>query len=133
MCLQITMDSRTTPVRFDPVTGKKIPPPVLPKPVKMTATRLTKANFPKPPPAPQPSIGLKSTEEELDALTDLLMKNLENTSDPDFFGEFVLIFIVDASLLFFVRTHNIACVEMFCVKIHFHFFRDCERSLRNLA
>ena len=105
------MASWTTPVRFDPVTGKKIPPPVLPKPVKMTATRLTRASVPKPPPAPQPSAGLKSAEEELDALTDLLVKNLENTNDPDFFGEFVIL-IVDASLLFFVRTHNIACVEM---------------------
>ncbi|CAH3172841.1 unnamed protein product [Porites evermanni] len=74
-----------TAVRLDPVTGKKIPPPVSPKPVRMTATRLTKSDI-KPPPAPPPSSGTKSTEEELDALTDLLVKNLENTGDPDFFG-----------------------------------------------
>ena len=94
------MASRT-PVRLDPVTGKKIPPPVSPKPVRMTATRLTRANMPPPAP-PQPSTGVKSAEEELDALTDLLVKNLENTSDPDFFGKFVKL-IVDASLLFCVR------------------------------
>lgn len=92
------MTSRT-PVRLDPVTGKKIPPPVSPKPVRMTATRLTRANAKPPPPAPQPATGLKSTEEELDALTDLLVKNLENTSDPDFFGESVKS-VVDGSLLF---------------------------------
>lgn len=79
------MASRT-PVRLDPATGKKIPPPVSPKPVRMTATRLTKANSRPPPPSLQSSGGMKSTEEELDALTDLLVKNLENTGDPDFFG-----------------------------------------------
>jgi len=93
------MASKSTPVRLDPVTGKKIPPPVSPKPIRMTATKLTRANIPKPPPPPQPSAGTKSTEEELDALTDLLVKNLENTSDPDFFGKFTK-FIVDASPLF---------------------------------
>lgn len=79
------MTSRT-PVRLDPATGKKIPPPVSPKPVRMTATRLTRASV-KPPPPPQPSSEMTSTEQELDALTDLLVKNLENTGDPDFFGE----------------------------------------------
>lgn len=78
------MTARTA-VRLDPVTGKKIPPPVSPKPVRMTATSLTKSDI-KPPPAPPPSSGTKSAEEELDALTDLLVKNLENTGDPDFFG-----------------------------------------------
>lgn len=93
------MASRT-PVRLDPTTGKKIPPAVLPKPVRMTATRLTKASVrPPPPPPAQPSSGLKSTEEELDALTDLLVKNLENTADPDFFGK-PLNSVVDGSLLF---------------------------------
>lgn len=77
-------------VRLDPVTGKKIPPPVSPKPVRMTATRLTKSDI-KPPPAPPPSSGTKSAEEELDALTDLLVKNLENTGDPDFFGKLTCI------------------------------------------
>lgn len=81
------MASKTAPVRLDPLTGKKIPPPVSPKPVRMTATRLTMANLP---PAPlQPSVGLKSVEEELDALTNLLVKNLENSDDPDFFGKLV--------------------------------------------
>ena len=83
------MTSRT-PVRLDPATGKKIPPPVSPKPVRMTATRLTRASVrppPPPQPQPQPSSGMTSTEAELDALTDLLVKNLENTGDPDFFGE----------------------------------------------
>ena len=101
------MASRTTPVRLDPVTGKKIPPPVSPKPIRMTATRLTRANVPKPPPAPpQLSAGVKSAEEELDALTDLLVKNLENTGDPDFFGKFKLFMeiIVDASPLFCDRS-----------------------------
>jgi len=41
----------------------------------------------RPPPPPQPSSEMTSTEQELDALTDLLVKNLENTGDPDFFGE----------------------------------------------
>lgn len=87
MFKQLTMASRTAPVRLDPVTGKKIPPPVSPKPLRMTATRLSKSSVANPPPAPlKPSGGLKSAEEELDALTDLLVKNLENSSDPDFFG-----------------------------------------------
>ena len=110
-----TMTSKTTPVRLDPVTGKKIPPPVSAKPVRMTATRLTKANIPKPPPTPlQPSFGHKSAEEELDALTDLLVKNLENTSDPDFFGELTN-FIVDR-----IPAVNVLCFS--CVrKVNFQF------------
>ncbi|XP_015756188.1 PREDICTED: lipoma-preferred partner homolog, partial [Acropora digitifera] len=81
------MASRTAPVRLDPVTGKKIPPPVSPKPLRMTATTLSKSSVANPPPVPlKPSGGLKSAEEELDALTDLLVKNLENSSDPDFVG-----------------------------------------------
>lgn len=92
------MASRT-PVRLDPTTGKKIPPPVSPKPVRMTATRLTRASV-KPAPPPQPAAGgPKSTEEELDSLTDLLVKNLENTADPDFFGK-TLKSVVDGSPLF---------------------------------
>lgn len=83
--LLITMASRT-PVRLDPATGKKIPPPVSPKPVRMTATRLTRASV-RPPAPPQLSSAPSSTEDELDALTELLVKNLENTADPDFFGE----------------------------------------------
>ena len=98
-------------MRLDPVTGKKIPPPVSPKPIRMTATRLTRANVPKPPPAPpQLSTGVKSAEEELDALTDLLVKNLENTGDPDFFGKFMEI-IVDVSCCFEIVQQNIACAE----------------------
>ncbi|KXJ15544.1 Lipoma-preferred partner-like [Exaiptasia diaphana] len=64
--------------------GKKIPPPVAPKPMKMTATRLMHKPVAVPPP---PSSNDRTTEEdELDALTDLLVKNLEYSSDPDFFG-----------------------------------------------
>jgi hypothetical protein len=61
--------------------GKKIPPPVSPKPKRMTATKLVHRAEP-----PKPSSD-RSTEDELDALTDLLVKNLEHSSDPDFFGE----------------------------------------------
>lgn len=90
MFKQLTMASRTAPVRLDPVTGKKIPPPVSPKPLRMTATTLSNSSVANPPPAPlKPSGGLKSAEEELDALTDLLVKNLENSSDPDFFGKII--------------------------------------------
>lgn len=106
LCLLITMTSRT-PVRLDPATGKKIPPPVSPKPVRMTATRLTRASV-RPPPPPQPSSGMKSTEEELDALTDLLVKNLENTGDPDFFGEW-LKSVVDVSPLFLCTLLRVLC------------------------
>ena len=81
--------SSVATIRLDPVTGKKIPPPVSPKPIRMTATRLTRASV-QATPNPQPSSGLKNTEEELDALTDLLVKNLENTNDPDFFGRLIV-------------------------------------------
>lgn len=65
--------------------GKKIPPPVAPKPMKMTATRLMHKPVSVPPP---PSSNDRTAEEdELDALTDLLVKNLEYSSDPDFFGK----------------------------------------------
>ena len=61
--------------------GKKIPPPVSPKPKRMTATKLVHHN-PEP---TKPTTTDRSTEDELDALTDLLVKNLEYSSDPDFF------------------------------------------------
>lgn len=108
------MASRT-PVRLDPVTGKKIPPPVSPKPVRMTATRLTKANPRPPPPSLQSSGGMKSTEEELDALTDLLVKNLENTGDPDFFGKALR----SVALLMFTCSvlHRVLCESFFCSSV----------------
>lgn len=108
------MASRT-PVRLDPVTGKKIPPPVSPKPVRMTATRLTKANSRPPPPSLQSSGGMKSTEEELDALTDLLVKNLENTGDPDFFGKALR----SVALLMFTCSvlHRVLCEGFFCSSV----------------
>ncbi|KAK3699698.1 hypothetical protein QZH41_014674 [Actinostola sp. cb2023] len=61
--------------------AKKVPPPVFPKPKGMTATKLSH----KPVPVATPSSD-QATEDELDALTDLLVKNLEYSSDPDFFG-----------------------------------------------
>ena len=103
------MTSRT-PVRLDPATGKKIPPPVSPKPVRMTATRLTKASARPPPPPPQPSGGMKSTEEELDALTDLLVKNLENTGDPDFFGK-ALRYVALLTVTYCSCVHHYMCRE----------------------
>ena len=79
------MASKETRIQYDPVTGKKIPPPVRPKPVRMTATKLTRASAVRSPPQSQGSGN--PTEDELDALTDLLVKNLENSGDPDFFGK----------------------------------------------
>ena len=75
-------------IRIDPRTGKKIPPPVAPKPIRMTATKLTRASF-----TPKPASAGKDAEAELDALTDLLVKNLENTGDPDFFGKRIIIML----------------------------------------
>lgn len=63
--------------------GKKIPPPVSPKPKRMTATKLVHHKTEPP----KPTTSDRSTEDELDALTDLLVKNLEYSSDPDFFGK----------------------------------------------
>lgn len=74
--------------------SKKIPPPVAAKPVFYRASVQPK---PVPERAQAPS-GLhsaagtkqekegKSMEDELADLTDLLLKNLDNTSDPDFYG-----------------------------------------------
>lgn len=69
-----------------PAPGKKIPPPVSPKPKKMTATKLTHRPIPASTPA-SGSADRTAEEDELDALTDLLVKNLEYSSDPDFFGK----------------------------------------------
>ena len=74
--------------------SKKIPPPVAAKPVFYRASVQPK---PVPEKAQVPS-GLnsaagtkqdkegRSMEDELADLTDLLLKNLDNTSDPDFYG-----------------------------------------------
>ena len=85
------MASKETRILYDPATGKKIPPPVRPKPVKMTATKLTRSSALNPPSKTAGSS--PSTEDELDALTDLLVKNLENSSDPDFFGKSSFVFV----------------------------------------
>lgn len=75
---------------------KKVPPPTMPKPkaTKYTADESSELSFPAPPPEAyeekQPDVMSAphqgAAEDELDKLTDLLMKNLENTDDPDFFG-----------------------------------------------
>ena len=83
---------------------KKVPPPTLPKPkaTKYGAEESSELSFPAPPPEayeqqnqddmsfPAPPAAAPATdqgaEDELAKLTDLLMKNLENTDDPDFFG-----------------------------------------------
>lgn len=76
--------------------SKKIPPPVAAKPVFYKAT-VQAAKVPekaKPSTAsfatgkaPEKKTAAKSMEDELAELTDLLVKNLDNTSDPDFFGK----------------------------------------------
>lgn len=75
---------------------KKVPPPTLPKPKvkKYSAEESSELSFPAPPPeAYEPktdemqSGNRGAADDELDKLTDLLMKNLENTDDPDFFGK----------------------------------------------
>ena len=81
---------------------KKVPPPTLPKPKakRYTPEESTELSFPAPPPEAyedktepyedktEPMNSPKgAAEDELDKLTDLLMKNLENTDDPDFFGK----------------------------------------------
>ncbi len=82
--------------------GKKIPPPVATKPVFYNAqihpgkvfekATLTGDQIGGGPKSNQASEGKKkaalSMEDELAQLTDLLVKNLDNTGDPDFFGEF---------------------------------------------
>ncbi len=78
--------------------AKKIPPPVAAKPVFHKAqihpgkavekASLTTAGVG----GPKSEAGKKTTaqnmEDELAQLTDLLVKNLDNASDPDFFGKF---------------------------------------------
>ena len=75
--------------------SKKIPPPVAAKPIFYKASVQQKS---VPEKAQPPSgVGLaggakqekkeKSMEDELADLTDLLLKNLDNTGDPDFYGK----------------------------------------------
>ena len=76
--------------------SKKIPPPVAAKPIFYKATVQPQI---VPEKAQTPSAlasaggaqgqkkGAKSMEDELAELTDLLVKNLDNTSDPDFYGK----------------------------------------------
>jgi hypothetical protein len=76
---------------------KKVPPPTLPKPKakRYTPEESSELSFPAPPPEayeektePMSMNSPKgAAEDELDKLTDLLMKNLENTDDPEFFGK----------------------------------------------
>ena len=74
---------------------KKVPPPTLPKPKakRYTPEDTLELSFPAPPPEAyedkmEPMDSPKgAAEDELDKLTDLLMKNLENTDDPEFFGK----------------------------------------------
>ena len=77
---------------------KKVPPPTLPKPKakRFTPEESSELSFPAPPPEAyeektDPIIPMNSpkgaAEDELDKLTDLLLKNLENTDDPEFFGK----------------------------------------------
>ncbi|XP_065061601.1 lipoma-preferred partner homolog [Rhopilema esculentum] len=74
--------------------SKKIPPPVAAKPIFYKAS-IQQQKVPekaKPSSASvgagnsQAKLGTKSMEDELADLTDLLVKNLDNTSDPDFYG-----------------------------------------------
>ena len=80
---------------------KKVPPPVAAKPNR--AKLLTSANKPMNEAEhgkPQENGNLSENQakgksnqnllDELDQLTDLLVKNLENADDPDFFGRFDL-------------------------------------------
>eukprot|EP00795_Rhopilema_esculentum_P007100 gene7100-12746_t len=73
--------------------SKKIPPPVAAKPIFYKAS-IQQQKVPekaKPSSASvgagnsQAKLGTKSMEDELADLTDLLVKNLDNTSDPDFY------------------------------------------------
>ena len=74
---------------------RKVPPPTLPKPKakRYTPEDTLELSFPEPPPEAfedktDPMESQKgAAEDELDKLTDLLMKNLENTDDPEFFGK----------------------------------------------
>ena len=76
--------------------SKKIPPPVAAKPVfykaSVQAAKVPEKAKPStaslaPGKAPEKKTSSKSMEDELAELTDLLVKNLDNTSDPDFFGK----------------------------------------------
>lgn len=77
---------------------KKVPPPTMPKPKakRYTPDETSELSFPAPPPeafeekTEQPltmNAPSAADENELDKLTELLMKNLENTDDPEFFGK----------------------------------------------
>lgn len=77
---------------------KKTPPATLPKPKRFAPEETTELDFPAPPPEAyeektdtsadliMSALNHGEAEDELDKLTDLLMKNLANTDDPDFFG-----------------------------------------------
>lgn len=75
---------------------KKVPPPTMPKPKakRFAPEESSELSFPAPPPEAfeeniEAAINAPkgAAEDELDKLTALLMKNLENTDDPDFFGK----------------------------------------------
>ena len=76
--------------------SKKIPPPVAAKPIFYKASVEPKT-VPEKAQAPSGLISSggtkhekkegRSMEDELADLTDLLVKNLDNTSDPDFYGK----------------------------------------------
>ena len=99
---------------------KKVPPPTLPKPKakRFTPEESSELSFPAPPPEAyeektepmsmnSPATG--AAEDELDKLTDLLMKNLENTDDPEFFGKLVL-YTHDTRLIsiqYVINSHDI--------------------------
>lgn len=98
---------------------KKIPPPTLPKPKvkKYSAEESSELSFPAPPPEAyeQETDEMQSgnrgaAEDELDKLTDLLMKNLENTDDPDFFGKTSESFLL---INFPLSTTRILCLWSF--------------------
>lgn len=77
--------------------SKKIPPPVAAKPIFYKASVQpkkvpVKANAQSAVSLPgsqekQKPTTTRSMEDELADLTDLLVKNLDNTSDPDFYGK----------------------------------------------
>jgi len=51
----------------------------------------------------------KAKEAEVDHLTDLLVKSMENSNDPDFFGKTFLVY--DDDLLTFIVHYNAATLR----------------------
>ena len=70
------------------------PPPEMMQASQPASVPMTSAPMTAAPAAAPKRTASTSLEDELDSLTDLLMMNLENTEDPEFFGEYKISFFL---------------------------------------